>query len=108
MGGVSDFISVGFLAIWLSYAIIPEDTTPSWIMSLLELRYWDYFMSRVLHPSGIIWFWGISTGKGYTADLFSLPLVANHLSAASYNMFLFHQPVSEWYYLATRGKWWYV
>ena len=76
----------------------------SYIFLFLSLS--DAFLSRVLCPIGFLWFWGIAVGKGLTSFIFSNKLFVKWLAPASYNMFLFHQPVSEWYYFATRGEWW--
>jgi hypothetical protein len=106
-GAVTDFISALLLAGWLLYGLAPEESSPSFAEDdATLLRYWGAFLSRLLAPVGFLWFWGLAVGTGYTARLFSLPFVVEWLAPASYNMFLFHQPIAEWYYLATRGLWW--
>ena len=76
------------------------------LFSILLLPQSDAYLSRVLCPIGFLWFWGIAVGRGMTSWIFSNRIFVNWLAPASYNMFLFHQPISEWYYLATRGEWW--
>ena len=100
-------ISLLLLAGWLFYGLDPSTTIPYFAAdSALVARHWDPFLSRVLAPIGFLWFWGLAVGTGITARIFSMPLVVEWLAPASYNIFLFHQPISEWYFLATRGVWW--
>lgn len=105
-GVVTDIISVGLLAGWLVYGILPDKSIPELVNTPLSTRFFDAYLSRVLCPVGFLWFWGIAVGKGFTAWIFSNHVFVAWLALASYNMFLFHQPVSEWYYFATRGEWW--
>lgn len=106
-GAVTDLISALLLAGWLLYGLAPEESTPSFAEDDATLRrFWGAYLSRLLAPVGFLWFWGLAVGTGCTARLLSLPFVVEWLAPASYNMFLFHQPIAEWYYLATRGLWW--
>lgn len=106
-GALTDLISLLLLAGWLFYGLAPEESKPLFIRDdKLVARHWDPFLSRILAPIGFLWFWGLAVGTGYTSILFSFPFVVEWLAPASYNMFLFHQPIGEWYYLATRGQWW--
>jgi len=106
-GAVTDFLSVYLVIGWLVYGLIPEESMPHGVREdTLAQRHWDMFLARILAPVGLLWFWGLAVGTGYTASLFSMRVVVEWLAPASYNMFLFHQPVTEWYYLATRGQWW--
>lgn len=42
-----------------------------------------------------------------TASLLRSPILTEKIAPHAYNCFLFHQPVSQWYYAATRpGLWW--
>ena len=106
-GVLTDIISLLLLAGWLFYGIDAAKSTPSFASDdTMVQRHWDPLLSRILVPVGSLWFWGLAVGRGYTAKLFSLSIIVEWLAPASYNMFLFHQPISEWYYLITRGEWW--
>ncbi|CAB9511065.1 7a-methyl-1,5-dioxo-octahydro-1H-inden-4-yl [Seminavis robusta] len=106
-GTITDIISLLLFAGWLFYGLAPAEATPAFAEDdALVARHWFPFLSRILAPFGFLWFWGLAVGTGYTSKLFSIPIVVEWLAPASYNMFLFHQPVSEWYFLATRGEWW--
>jgi hypothetical protein len=105
-GLVTDCISAAFLAAWLFYGLWAEEATPDFLTSSIADRYWAALFSRMICPVGFLWCFGIAVGKSFTSWLFSGRLVLNWLAPASYNMFLFHQPVSEVYYRATRGEWW--
>ena len=62
---------------------------------------------RLYAPLTTLWVYAISTGHGFTARLAGSSFVSETLAPHSYNCFLFHQMVGQWYYAATReGLWW--
>lgn len=106
-GATTDIISLLLFAGWLFYGLAPEASTPNFALDdMLAHQHWDLVISRILAPIGFLWFWGLAVGTGYTSVVFSRPVVVEWLAPASYNIILFHQPLLEWYYLATRGEWW--
>jgi hypothetical protein len=104
-GCMTDSISLVFLACWLFYGLATA-SVPNHVKIPIDERQWFAYVSRLLVPGIAIWVWGIAIGNGLTAKLFSAKFVVDYLAPASYNMFLLHQPVSEWYFLATRHTWW--
>ena len=68
-GVASVTITLSFLAIWITYGLSPKETTPEGVGGI-DVRLWDALLSRRIHPIGILWFWGIVMGKGFTANLF--------------------------------------
>jgi acyl carrier protein len=105
-GYLTDGISATFLAAWLFYGLAVEESSPDFLDSNIADRYWAALFSRIICPIGFLWYFGIAVGGSFTSWLFSSKLILNRLAPAAYNMFLFHQPVSEVYYRATRGEWW--
>jgi hypothetical protein len=70
-------------------------------------RIWDNINARLMCPLTTLWVFSLSTGEGYTAAFFRNEFLVETLSPNSYNCFLFHQMVGQWYYAATRnGTWW--
>ena len=73
-------------------------------------RLWDNVCGRLVAPLTTLWIFALSTGTGYTARLFQNPNLEENASKHAYNCFLFHQPVAQWYYAATRDghfwNWW--
>lgn len=65
-----------------------------------------YSLSRLVCPISFVWIYGLAVGKGLTAKIMSNRFLVAYLAPASYNIYLFHQAVYEWYWLATRGNWW--
>ena len=61
---------------------------------------------RVGVPFFAVWIYGLSVGEGYFAALCRNRFLVHYLSPASYSIYLLHQPVFEWYSLATRGVMW--
>ena len=58
-------------------------------------------------PITTLWIYALSTGHGLTAYVASRRYIVDNLAPASYNCFLFHQMVAQWYLAATReGHWW--
>ena len=102
---LNDSFSIIFLVCWLFYGL-SDDSLPSFARSGMNTRNWYAFVSRLLIPFTSFWVWGLANGGGLTSQLLSSRLMVEYLAPASYNMFLFHQPISEWYFLATRGTWW--
>ena len=105
-GAITDSISLVLLMGYLSYGFFPKEMDPDFNETSLDSRVWAGLVSRMASPIGFLWFWGLAVGSGYTASLLSTSFLVGWLAPASYNMFLFHQPVAEWYYAATRGRWW--
>jgi hypothetical protein len=104
-GCVTDSISLVCLACWLFYGLATV-SVPHHVQTPIDERQWFAYVSRLLVPGTAMWAWGIAIGNGLTAKLFSAKFVVDYLAPASYSMFLFHQPLSEWYFLATRHTWW--
>jgi len=69
-------------------------------------RIWDNICGRLFAPLTTLWIFSLSTGEGWTAMLFRMPFLVETISPHSYNCFLFHQMVGQWYYAATRNGWW--
>jgi hypothetical protein len=93
-GVVTDCLSVALLAGWLFYGLAPEAAMPAFSEEdYIATRYWAALFSRMVCPVGFLWFFGIAVGKSVTSWIFSGQLILNWLAPASYNMFLFHQPV---------------
>jgi acyl-CoA synthetase (AMP-forming)/AMP-acid ligase II/peptidoglycan/LPS O-acetylase OafA/YrhL len=70
-------------------------------------RLWDNMYARMFCPVTTLWLFALSTGEGYTARFLRSRFLVEILSPNSYNCFLFHQVVAQWYYAATRdGHWW--
>jgi hypothetical protein len=47
-----------------------------------------------------MWVIALSTGHGFTASVFRTRFLVDTMSPHSYNCFLFHQLVGQWYYAA--------
>jgi len=70
-------------------------------------RLWDNLCGRMMAPLTTLWIYAISTGEGYTASLLRGEFLVRTLGPNSYNCFLFHQMMGQWYYAATRpGEFW--
>lgn len=70
-------------------------------------RLWDNLNGRLVAPLTTLWVFSVSTGRGWTAWILGNEFLVDVLAPNSYNCFLFHQFVSQWYYAATRnGHWW--
>lgn len=70
-------------------------------------RIWDNICGRLFAPITTLWIFSLSTGEGVTASILRTPFLVDTLAPHSYNCFLFHQVVGQWYYAATReGHWW--
>ena len=63
-------------------------------------------ISRLLLPCMVLWLYGLSVGEGRVCHFLSSPILVDVLAPASYNVYLFHQFISQMYYLATRYEWW--
>lgn len=105
-GELTDAITLFLLAGYLSFGLWPKELNPDFNEASVDSRVWASWLSRCLFPIGAVWVFGMAVGRGHTAKLFSVPFLVGRLAPASYNVFLFHQPVAEWYYAATRGVWW--
>lgn len=70
-------------------------------------RLWDNLAGRIMCPLTTLWIFAMATGEGFTAMVFRTPFLVNTLGPNSYNCFLFHQMIGQWYYAITRpGKFW--
>lgn len=70
-------------------------------------RLWDNLAGRIMCPLTTLWIYAMATGEGYTAAFFRGDFIVNTLGPNSYNCFLFHQMIGQWYYAATRpGEFW--
>jgi acyl-CoA synthetase (AMP-forming)/AMP-acid ligase II/peptidoglycan/LPS O-acetylase OafA/YrhL len=75
--------------------------------NLTTNRIWDNINGRLMCPLTTLWVFSLSTGHGITAAFLRREVLVETLSPNSYNCFLFHQMVAQWYYAATRhGAWW--
>lgn len=54
-------------------------------------------------PLTTLWIFAMATGEGYTAAILRGDFLVHTLGPNSYNCFLFHQMVGQWYSAATRG-----
>ena len=73
----------------------------------IEIRLWDNICGRLIAPLTTLWIFSLATGEGWTAKVFSSTFLSETVAPHAYNCFLFHQPVGQWYYAATRpGLWW--
>lgn len=70
-------------------------------------RYWSAISGRMTAPLTTLWLVALSLGHGLTARLCRTRFLVEWLAPASYGCFLFHQVIGQWYFLATRGVWWY-
>ena len=59
---------------------------------------------RIMAPLTTLWIYSLATGEGYTAVVLRGDFLVNTLGPNSYNCFLFHQMVGQWYSAATRGE----
>lgn len=69
-------------------------------------RLWDNICGRIMAPLTTLWIFAMSTGEGYTASMLRGDFLVHTLGPNSYNCFLFHQMVGQWYSAATRGTFW--
>lgn len=70
-------------------------------------RLWDNICGRLVAPITTLWIFALATGEGVTASILRSTTLSESIAPHAYNCFLFHQPVSQWYYAATRpGLWW--
>ena len=70
-------------------------------------RIWDNICGRLFAPLTTLWIFSLSTGEGVTASILRTSFLVDIIAPHSYNCFLFHQVVGQWYYAATReGHWW--
>jgi len=79
----------------------------TYVDNLAVARIWDNIWGRLFAPITTLWIYAISTGRGATASFFGSSFVSETLAPHSYNAFLFHQMIGQWYFAATReGLWW--
>jgi len=114
-GYVADGCSI-LMLVWSIIIICQGTTYNHWILRpeaansntdvAIVNRLWDSICGRLVAPITTLWLFSLATGKGWTASIFRSTYLV-HLSTHAYNCFLFHQPVAQWYYAATRpGLWW--
>ena len=72
----------------------------------ISMRLWTNLYPRLLAPVTTLWVYCIATGEGFFAKICRTKFLVDVLSPHSYNCFLFQQIVAQWYFAATRGKWW--
>lgn len=88
------------------YALRPDEAN-NYIDTAQTNRLWDNLCGRFVAPMTTLWIFALSTGEGYTASVLRIPFLVTNIAPHSYNCFLFHQPVAQWYFAATRnGTWW--
>ena len=106
-GLLTDLISFVLLAGWIGYGLTDSLAKPQFVQEMeAGSRYWAALVSRLVCPIGFLWYVGICIGKGVTGWLLSGRIIVSWLAPASYNIFLFHGPISELYFFATRRVWW--
>lgn len=107
-GLLTDLLSLVFLLGWIGYGLGNNSWARPYSAHDTELgaRYWAAFVSRLICPIGFLWYVGLCLGKGSTGWLLSGRIIVEWLAPSSYNVFLFHGPVSEIYFWVTRGVWW--
>jgi len=70
-------------------------------------RLWSNLCGRIMCPLTTLWIFAMATGEGYTAKILRGDFLVQTLGPNSYNCFLFHQMIGQWYYAATRpGEFW--
>eukprot|EP00588_Corethron_pennatum_P012659 CAMPEP_0194265640 /NCGR_PEP_ID=MMETSP0169-20130528/814_1 /TAXON_ID=218684 /ORGANISM="Corethron pennatum, Strain L29A3" /LENGTH=1665 /DNA_ID=CAMNT_0039006149 /DNA_START=543 /DNA_END=5540 /DNA_ORIENTATION=+ len=110
-GVIADVITLIMLYISAIIVVEPFYTRPSeaaqFIDSSFIVRLWDNISGRLACPLTTLWIFALSTGRGLTASLLRTRFWSETLAPNSYNCFLFHQMIGQWYYAATRnGHWW--
>ncbi len=122
-GWVADLITL--MMISMSVALITQGVTPygeyptekyvrpdsanQFTDSASSNRLWDNIAGRIFAPLTTLWVYALSTGEGFTAKMLRWKFLSKTLAPNSYNCFLFHQMIGQWYYAATRGimwNWW--
>merc|ERR1712127_96610 len=70
-------------------------------------RIWDNIAGRIMCPLTTLWIYGMATGEGYTAMILRNDFLVQTLGPNSYNCFLLHQMIGQWYSAVTRpGQMW--
>lgn len=69
-------------------------------------RLWAGILSRMYMPVLVLWLYALAVGHGWSAQLLAHPLLTDTLAPSSYYLYLFQQPVGQWYWRLTRGEWW--
>ena len=113
-GLVADLLSLVFLA----YAVVDATGVTnaflvgepsSGINGTLPQRFWSAFLTSSYVPLILPWIIGLASGQGLTARLLGAETLTKYCAPAAYNVFLLHQPISQYYYWATRltdWDWW--
>jgi hypothetical protein len=106
-GIFTDTMTFVLLVGWIGYGLTDSFAKPYFDGEMeVGARYWAAFVSRLICPIGFLWYVGLCIGRGATGWLLSGRIMVDWLAPASYNCFLFHGPISELYFRATRGVWW--
>lgn len=104
---ITDFLT---LLLFAAYALLISFQVESKhrisTVSLLEDRMYCGVIPRLLTPFFSVWLYGLAVGRGYTAWICRRHFLVSVLSPASYSIYLFHQPIFEWYSLLKSGHWW--
>lgn len=88
------------------YSLRPNDAN-DYTDTAVTNRLWDSICGRLVAPLTTAWIFALSTGEGFTAYALRSNFLVESFAPHSYNCFLFHQPIGQWYYAATRkGHWW--
>ena len=69
-------------------------------------RLWYSLRACIACPLTTLWVFALSTGEGLTAMALRGKFFMEYLSPNAYSSILYHQIVSEYYFLATRGEYW--
>jgi hypothetical protein len=106
-GVVTDFMTMTFLAMYVLLIAFRVQVDHRFSReSLLEDRMYCGVTPRLMVPILSVYIYGLAVGRGITARICCNEFLVRKLAPASYSMYLLHQPVFEWYSLATRGQWW--
>mmetsp|Transcript_4011 Transcript_4011/g.6002 ORF Transcript_4011/g.6002 Transcript_4011/m.6002 type:complete len:875 (-) Transcript_4011:291-2915(-) len=83
------------------------DEANQWSDTAAVNRIWDAGYARMFCPLTTLWIFALSTGQGFSAKFFRQDFLSKTLAPNSYNCFLFHQVVAQWYFAVTRpGSFW--
>merc|ERR1712070_729864 len=90
-----------------SFYLRPSEANSQIVDAASVNRIWDNICGRLFAPLTTLWIFSLSTGKGITSRFLRSKFLVENIAPHSYNCFLFHQMVAQWYFAATRnGRWW--